>query len=504
MWVRNNRLGDSATVEAYSNATVTASLLQRDARETVESFSLKSASFGVPSGGYWVVKRGSDVVMVVDSTTTIDVAGNGGRIDAGSANVTFELVGTGNGYFRAQFRKRSTIDPSVVYLYESGTRVAAIGDSRTNITFSASNTFLENYSYMDRVTMGTRARARHLPEDNYGTSGDTTANVYARVDEWVSSDCQVAVILAGTNDRGSANMTLAQSQTNMLSILSAWTGYRPGRLAIVVAETPRYDAAALSGQQLQNHIDYNAWLSGLSMNSVVVVDVWDGFANTDCVDGLHFNATGAFKVGDAVAAVLDKRIEPGEVPPLAGNPVVNHDMTGTGGTKSGSATGTVADGWSLVRSTTNVGSLTLAGAKVVRHGREWQEIVVAGTPTAINVSELRQQVALSSTPFVVGDTVVARCEQEIDAGSAFVGGTPLRLRAMDASNNVLATVEHGDYYSGAASYLTADAQSGVRETPPMVIPEGTTGLRLTVNPQCVGGNAALTTRVGRFSIGLAP
>ena len=80
--------------------------------EHVYSGAIRQIWFGSPSGNssYWTVKRGANVVMVVDSTGWIDFSGHGQAItqDA-SANVVVELTaaGDGSGYIMIEVSKNS-------------------------------------------------------------------------------------------------------------------------------------------------------------------------------------------------------------------------------------------------------------------------------------------------------------------------------------------------------------------------------------------------------------
>lgn len=386
-----------------------------------------------------------------------------------------------------------------------GTRIAIIGDSRTANAWSGTNTLLENYTHLDRLTTALRGRATSRPTDNYGVGGDTSADILARVATWRASRAEIGVFLFGTNDRGAANLTLQQSIDNADAILAAWTGDRR-RVAVVVAELPRFGANALSGTQLANHIGFNAYLRALRRERVKVVDVWSQFTSAHCHDGLHLNAAGAHLLGQAIADVLSPSFASGDVLPLTGGLMANAAMPGTGGSKSGSATGTVATGHTLARSATNVGTVAVAGSKVTSGGKTWQQIDVTGQPTDINVVELRADLTIASAGLAVGNVVRGVCEFEIDAGSAYVGGVPLRLRALDNGSATLATIEHGDYYSGAASYIPAEAFAGVRALQPFAIPASTVTLRLSVLAQLPGtangatGDVALRMRITNLDL----
>lgn len=66
---------------------------------------------GSPSGNaaYWVIKRGANVVSVVDSSAMIDYAGSGMSLNVdAAANVVIELVGTTNGAIMIELQKQTS------------------------------------------------------------------------------------------------------------------------------------------------------------------------------------------------------------------------------------------------------------------------------------------------------------------------------------------------------------------------------------------------------------
>ena len=65
--------------------------------------------YGVDPSGYAVIKRGSNVVAVYDSTGYKDYAGCGMALTIGqTANLTVEFVGTANGYVLLEVQKVGT------------------------------------------------------------------------------------------------------------------------------------------------------------------------------------------------------------------------------------------------------------------------------------------------------------------------------------------------------------------------------------------------------------
>ncbi len=76
--------------------------------EFVVGAQINQAIFGSPSGNgaYWVVKRGANTVLVLDSTAAIDFAGNGMAITQyPAANLSVELVGSTSGFLTLELQK---------------------------------------------------------------------------------------------------------------------------------------------------------------------------------------------------------------------------------------------------------------------------------------------------------------------------------------------------------------------------------------------------------------
>jgi len=66
--------------------------------------------FGIEPAGYAVLKRGTSVVGVYDSTGYIDYAGAGMALTVNqTANLTVEFVGTANGYLLMEVQKVGTL-----------------------------------------------------------------------------------------------------------------------------------------------------------------------------------------------------------------------------------------------------------------------------------------------------------------------------------------------------------------------------------------------------------
>lgn len=110
MAVIQNRKGSDAVIHAVANTTVALSALAVDGDETVNSAYITQVAWGAEAPGYWRVARGGNTVMILDSTSYIDFAGNGmGLVPDRTGNFTITLNGTANGFITMGVQKESTI-----------------------------------------------------------------------------------------------------------------------------------------------------------------------------------------------------------------------------------------------------------------------------------------------------------------------------------------------------------------------------------------------------------
>jgi hypothetical protein len=105
--------GANTTIVVSGNSTTTnvdstSTCLAVD-NEVLGGAYITQAFYGVDPSGYAVIKRGSNIVAVYDSTGYKDYAGNGLALTAGQdANLTVEFVGTANAYVLLEVQKVGT------------------------------------------------------------------------------------------------------------------------------------------------------------------------------------------------------------------------------------------------------------------------------------------------------------------------------------------------------------------------------------------------------------
>lgn len=116
--IQNKALGQSSSagfaVHVTANATVIVSGNNSVsnialAGETVTSAHISQVWWSSSNSSYWTVKRGANTVLVLTETGYLDFAGNGLglQIDQ-TANIVFELTGSGVGFVALEGQKKAT------------------------------------------------------------------------------------------------------------------------------------------------------------------------------------------------------------------------------------------------------------------------------------------------------------------------------------------------------------------------------------------------------------
>ena len=103
----------NTTIKVSGNSTTTnvdsTPVCLAVSNEVLSGAYITQAFYGIDPAGYAVIKRGTDVVAVYDSTGYKDYAGNGLALTVGqNANLTVEFVGTANAYVLLEVQKVGT------------------------------------------------------------------------------------------------------------------------------------------------------------------------------------------------------------------------------------------------------------------------------------------------------------------------------------------------------------------------------------------------------------
>lgn len=114
MAVTINRKNTSAVIHLTANSTITVAGNSSTSdiatsNEVLTGCTIVQAFCGAGDGGYWIVKRGANTALVLDSTGYYDFAGSGMSLtmDPG-ATIVATLNGSANGYLMLEVQKIGT------------------------------------------------------------------------------------------------------------------------------------------------------------------------------------------------------------------------------------------------------------------------------------------------------------------------------------------------------------------------------------------------------------
>ena len=365
--------------------------------------------------------------------------------------------------------------------------IAIYGDSRTANCSSGTlpNKITENYGYASWLGQYTQARVLFEPAFNFGVGGDTSTMWAARVNTVIASAADVVVCLISTNDR-TADFTLTQTQQNIEMTVTRLK--QAGKIVVFINETPRGGANALSAPRLAIHLQVRDWINSyLPKIGVRVVDVWDKMTDTATVtvDGLHWNPVGANIVGQAVAREIEDLFNtPAPLPRSVSaydatlNPFgqlnSNALLTGTTGTKSGSAntTGDVATGYNVAGSSWT--GMSVVASKEAATVGEAQVFKFSGTPTTSGaLFTFEQVITLANAKLAANIRAIADIEFEMTGCL----GVSLDFRFLDSGTfNSKCCDRYQDGFP-----MSNVKVSGVQETPATTITSGCTEVKVRVS-----------------------
>lgn len=329
-------------------------------------------------------------------------------------------------------------------------RLAFIGDS---ITANSTGLTGQNLGFRQRGH-ATWARAyagqrfRCDVTDIYATSGFTAQQILAtHVPSVISGKYDVCVALVGANN---VNATTEATSDSWLAIKAVYDALIAGGVTVIIVPVlPRTANApgssygfttAQKAKQAYIHakvIEYCATTNGsyLADPYAGMIDFSTGYAPVGWYqsDGLHPWSLSAQVTGRAIADVLNT-LYPARQPiftdlfdtydaangNLRGNLATNGLMAGTTGSLSNSATGVVATGWTLTRTSAGT-TVSVAGSKEADSagtGLERQVITLGGTGDGQGF-QLNQTLTLAN--FSVGDTIFLEAEMEWSGAANIYG-----------------------------------------------------------------------------------
>lgn len=300
---------------------------------------------------------GTSKVQLGDGTVLVGV----GRTVVADSMYSAELVRAGCTRLDPVATSKPTIGPTVALLGDSIMRRYSTQSDRTDATGFAGwlNAYLKQ-----------RVRVIY----NGGVSGDTTAQMLARLPAILDQKPDQIWFMGGTNDALS-NFPAATTIANLQAIFD--TIMASGILLLDFTTMPNSNLSGSVGKD--NLYRVNAWrrayASGKS-GQMLSVDAWQALVNPQTgapaanmlSDGTHPTEAGAQAIARAGFDVLDKvlpavqRESSGLVDPH--NFIFNGGMYGTTGAVGTGVTGTgaIADTWTLQRT----GTAAAVGSKVAR------------------------------------------------------------------------------------------------------------------------------------------
>lgn len=378
-----------------------------------------------------------------------------------------------NPWLDAQLADLRTSQGASAYL---APRIVIEGDSRGDLSSVPNRT--TSVGWVHWLQMITDARFDYSNDDNLAISGSDTSEVVVRLDGLLNHPAQIAIIVAGTNDR-TAGLTAQQTIANLQTIQSAVLA--AGKTLIWIAETPRGRPSdmslALSGQQLLNHQTVRRWqlaqarVAGVFVADPSVTMTLPGDPSAAAYDvmlrdSIHFSASGGLATAQALRPIIEQLLP--ARPRLPANTIDVFDpVTNPGGALNtnalllgsagalGTATGQIADGWAL---STMPDGLAVVASKAIIDGLEWQRLVISGTPTTATALSLTAPI----TTLVQGDQVSAVGAIK---GLRSIGLRDAALRINVTYPGAVTDFAAAGYSNDSASRLPLQPWGGVVVTP---------------------------------------
>lgn len=349
----------------------------------------------------------------------------------------------------------------------------------------------------------------------------------SRTDQWLSGGQHTTIIeakptwcvlTAPTNDR-EQGISLATSKDNYLTFIKALRSAGIKVLLLgLLPESSGSVGTAFTQAKIDYTINWHYWIKTLAVTDPGIVTVdpflalaesvtgnWYGFANPNpwTPDGLHPHASATSRIGKLVADALDPLVPYLDPSPLGsidkpsagvlnGNILLGSGMHGTSGVngsdKGGS--GTVVSNFGARSSDGANYAGTVVSSIVASTNMDrvpWQQHVITGAATRFRASQTG--ISAGSGLYTPG-TTIARPQVEIDLDSD-VACTKLVL-SMQVSIGAVSVESQWAFINAQGlpmEYrLTKDAKGRypVLIGPPMLIPEGTTGVSWYLDFQGTG------------------
>jgi len=425
------------------------------------------------------------------------------------------------------------------YQPTTNNRMAGLGDSMLDRgDRSGGGVFLKTTSGpLTWVNILCGQRFDYQLANNFGVSGDTLAQMAARVPDVIAAAPAFVVIYSpGTNDI-TAGTALASMKASLTDDIVAPL-LKAGITVIIPPIPPRLASGSgvtTSTAQKKKIALWNNWLQELCAGRPDLIPAtWPinrlpYFVETrhylenradstgepltgTTIDGLHHSALGAYYVAKAIKEqVLDILYPPRSTKLMSvmdiydatdnptGNRHRNSGATANYGLLSGTAgslvastgltpTGSVADLWSAARSVGSSSTSTMVLSKEnprtddgARSG-ERQRVVIAISGTGGIAAEKFQFYRTTTTGtsgIAVGDTIYGECAYELASGANIIG---IELAGVEAGPGSPQTTADGyrETIFGGTQVFPNVAHKGVLRTPEITLQSGLTGIVWTL------------------------
>ena len=355
----------------------------------------------------------------------------------------------------------------------------------------------------------------------YGLGGAGAGDLVSAAPQWSQIVCDIAVLQIGTNDiAGGASVAsyLANVQAVCERLFAqgvqmvVWCTILPRNTDTV--SQMRKKAAAAAGMRAYAAIK-GGRVAIFDMASIVTNPANGQWRAGMSGDGIHYTAAGGTAAGYALADYLATLNAASVLLPAsyqdtydaADNPAGNclgvatagmQVMAGSGGTAGTGASGSIATGWNVQR--TSGASMTAVCSKVARTDGvpgEWQQIVLSGA-AANEIARLQSALGITAG-LVIGQSYVVEVEARIVAST--------NMNLLQATLNVSGvSARDPEAWQGQGGDTNVDVTSPrtiwLRTPPAWVLDSGASNFYPTINVGTASGGSA-TIQIGRVRVAKA-
>jgi len=337
-----------------------------------------------------------------------------------------------------------------------GLRATVFGDSFSarNVNVGLMYRWLD-YGYFTWANMLLNSSFRFTTQ--YGVSGNTTAQMLARIGPVVADPSDWVFVQGGINDI-SAGATEATIVANLQAICATLANTK---IVCLLAISPNAQAAGNTTKILNINARLRRWCA--TQKSVIFADVYSAlvdstlttgaFASGNSPDSLHLSAQGARLAGQVIANAISPFVKVCPFLPSSGAEAWAIDntctqlltsplMTGTGGSVSGTgASGTLANNWNGGTDTGTVTSVFLAGQSRTDGIGLDQQITIssAGSGSVVNMRQtgVEARCSIGDTLYAVGSitlTGMSDVAYVMPTIQVVMDGTTYQIRCTDTSS----------------------------------------------------------------------